>query len=154
MLASDVLFKGKLEVTCCHTDTGHMHVVLKRISVYSHYSVMLRIAMLTLILILEVVSPPNPPPNHHHHHHHHLASHFVSILLRNPVCYFSQSSSPLQTVGQYPVRKCVQIFLSRRHHFQPESCFGIYLQISQRLVVIGKKVYLNVSWIYKCLYII
>lgn len=41
------LFKGKLEVTRCHTDTGHMHAGLKRISVYSHYSVTLRIAVLT-----------------------------------------------------------------------------------------------------------
>lgn len=47
MFASDVLFKGKLEVTRCHTDTGHMHVGLERISVYSHYSVTLRIAVLT-----------------------------------------------------------------------------------------------------------
>lgn len=125
-------------MTCCHTDTGHMHVVLKRISVYSHYSVMLRIAMLTLILILEVVSPP-PPLSF---------SLYVSILLRNPVCYFSQSSSPLQTVGQYPVKKKCADFTFAKTSLSARVMFWyIYLQISQRLVVIGKKVYLNVSWI-------
>lgn len=110
------LFKGKLEETRCHTDTGHMHVGLKRISVYNHYSVTLRIAVLT-----RGCEPPPP----------HLASHFRSRFFRGTLFAAALDLAVLHRQWDTILPESawcshLQIFLSQRHHFQPNHVWYNY----------------------------
>lgn len=102
------LFKGKLEVTRCHTDTGHMHVGLKRISVYSHVK--------DSCAHLRLWAP-----------HHHLASHFRSQFFKGTLFASSLDLAVLHRQWDTILPESVwcshlQIFFSQRHDFQPESC--------------------------------
>lgn len=97
------LFKGKLEVKRCRTDTGHMHVGLRRISVSSHVKDSCS---------PEVVRTPL----------HHLCSHFRSQFFKGTLFAASLDLAVLH-------RKCVVFtfadFLFAKTWFSARIMFGI-----------------------------